>query len=76
MDTFLSWVGSTVANVEQTHGRDRYFDYILVGVLVASWLRSGCCCSRQTSSRELSSGSGRACTARRPGSRGTPPGPR
>jgi len=36
MDTFMSWARSTVANVEHTLGRsDRYFDRILVGVLVA-----------------------------------------
>ena len=35
MDTFLSWARSTVANVEHTLGRsDRYFDRILVGVIV------------------------------------------
>jgi hypothetical protein len=36
MDTFMSWARSTVANVEDRLGRsDRYFDRILVGVLVA-----------------------------------------
>jgi hypothetical protein len=36
MDMFLSWARSTVANMEHTLGRsERYFDRILVGVLVA-----------------------------------------
>jgi hypothetical protein len=36
MDVFLSWARSTIANVEQSLGRgERYFDRILVGVLVA-----------------------------------------
>jgi hypothetical protein len=36
MDTFMSWARSTVANVEHSLGRsDRYFDRILVGVMVA-----------------------------------------
>jgi hypothetical protein len=36
MDTFLSWARSTVANVDRSLSRgDRYFDRILVGVLIA-----------------------------------------
>ena len=36
MDMFLSWARSTVANVDRTLGRsERYFDRILVGVLIA-----------------------------------------
>ena len=36
MDVFLSWARTTAANVDRTLGRsERYFDRILVGVLVA-----------------------------------------
>jgi hypothetical protein len=36
MNVFMSWARSTIANVEHTLGRsERYFDRILIGVLVA-----------------------------------------
>jgi len=36
MNVLMSWARSTVANVESRLGRsDRYFDRILVGVMVA-----------------------------------------
>jgi hypothetical protein len=36
MDVLMSWARSTVANFEHSLGRsERYFDRILVGVLVA-----------------------------------------
>lgn len=36
MDTLLSWARATVANVDRSLNRsERYFDRILVGVLIA-----------------------------------------
>ena len=78
MDVFVSWARATVANVDRTLGRsERYFDRILVAVLIALaiaiallFMQAG------LTPLGVSTGSARACTALRPGSRGTPPGPR